>query len=34
MMIITHDMDFAKHVSDRIVSMNSGKLENGLIFEG
>ena len=34
MMIITHDMDFAKNVSDRIVSMNSGKLENGLIFEG
>lgn len=33
MMIITHDMDFAKNVSDRIVSMNSGKLENGLIFE-
>lgn len=34
MMIITHDMDFAKNVSDRIVSMNLGKLENGLIFEG
>ena len=34
MMIITHDMDFAKNVSDRIVSMNSGRLENGLIFEG
>ena len=33
MMIITHDMDFAKNVSDRIVSMNSGKIENRLIFE-
>lgn len=33
MMIITHDMDFAKNVSNRIVSMNSGKIENGLIFE-
>ena len=34
MMIITHDMEFAKNVSDRIVSMNSGKIENRLIFEG
>ena len=33
MMIITHDMDFAKNVSDRIVSMNEGKLQEGLIFE-
>lgn len=33
MMIITHDMNFAKNVSDRIVSMNSGKIENRLIFE-
>ncbi|OOM74259.1 glutamine transport ATP-binding protein GlnQ [Clostridium puniceum] len=33
MMIITHDMDFAKGVSDRIVSMNKGKLQDGLIFE-
>ena len=33
MMIITHDMDFAKKVADRIVSMNVGKLQEGLIFE-
>lgn len=33
MMIITHDMDFAKNVADRIVSMNAGKLQEGLIFE-
>ncbi len=33
MMIITHDMDFAKKVGDRIVSMNLGKLQDGLIFE-
>ena len=33
MMIITHDMDFAKSVADRIVSMNAGKLQDGLIFE-
>ena len=33
MMIITHDMDFAKKVADRIVSMNAGKLQEGLIFE-
>ena len=33
MMIITHDMDFAKNVADRIVSMNAGKLQDGLIFE-
>jgi len=33
MMIITHDMDFAKKVADRIVSMNAGKLQDGLIFE-
>lgn len=34
MMIISHDMDFAKKVADRIVSMNMGKLQEGLIFEG
>lgn len=33
MMIITHDINFAKNVSDRIVSMNSGVIEKGLIFE-
>ena len=33
MMIITHDMDFAKKVGDRIVSMNVGKLQDGLMFE-
>ncbi|SFC89447.1 amino acid ABC transporter ATP-binding protein [Clostridium uliginosum] len=33
MMIITHDMEFAKKVSDRIVSMSEGKLQKGLIFE-
>ncbi|MBE6063271.1 MAG: amino acid ABC transporter ATP-binding protein [Clostridium butyricum] len=33
MIIITHDMEFAKKVSHRIVSMNSGKIENRLIFE-
>ncbi|GKX67384.1 amino acid ABC transporter ATP-binding protein [Inconstantimicrobium mannanitabidum] len=33
MMIITHDMDFAKNVADRIVSMKEGKLQEGLIFE-
>ena len=33
MMIITHDINFAKNVSNRIVSMNSGRIENGLIFE-
>ena len=33
MMIITHDMNFAKNVSDRIVSMDLGKIENRLIFE-
>lgn len=32
-LIITHDMDFAKKVSDRIVSMDKGKLIEGLIFE-
>lgn len=32
MMIITHDMEFAKNVSDRIVSMNAGRIENRLIF--
>lgn len=33
MMIITHDMEFAKNVADRIVSMEAGKLQEGLIFE-
>lgn len=33
MMIITHDMDFAKKVADRIVSMKEGCLEDGIIFE-
>lgn len=33
MMIITHDMDFAKKVANRIVSMNNGKIQDGLIFE-
>lgn len=33
MMIITHDMDFAKKVSDRIVSMDAGMLQEGLMFE-
>ena len=33
MMIITHDMDFAKNVADRIVSMDAGRLQEGLIFE-
>ena len=31
--IITHDMDFAKKVAHRIVSMDKGKLIEGLIFE-
>lgn len=33
MMIITHDMEFAKNVADRIVSMEAGKLQDGLIFD-
>jgi len=33
MMIITHDMDFAKRVADRIVSMKEGQLQDGLIFK-
>ena len=33
MMIITHDIVFAKNVSNRIVSINYGKIENELIFE-
>lgn len=33
MMIITHDMSFAKKVADRIVSMNKGQLQEGIIFE-
>ena len=32
-LIITHDMDFAKKVAHRIVSMDKGKLIEGLIFE-
>lgn len=33
MMIITHDMNFAKKIADRIVSMNKGQLQEGIIFE-
>ena len=33
MMIITHDMDFAERVADRIVSMKEGQLQDGLIFK-
>lgn len=33
MMIITHDMKFAKMVADRIISMENGKVIDGLIFE-
>ena len=33
MLIITHDMDFAKKVADRIFSMDKGLLREGLIFE-
>lgn len=33
MMIITHDMEFAKKVADRIFSMDKGVLTEGLIFE-
>ena len=32
-LIITHDMDFAKAVSNRIFSMDKGKIVEGLIFE-
>lgn len=32
-LIITHDMTFAKNVSDRIYSMENGILKEGLIFE-
>ncbi|MDS0524594.1 amino acid ABC transporter ATP-binding protein [Clostridium sp. SHJSY1] len=32
-LIITHDMDFAKKVADRIFSMDKGLLKEGLIFE-
>lgn len=32
-LIITHDMEFAKKVADRILSMDKGKLIEGLIFE-
>ena len=32
-MIITHDMEFAKKVADRILSMDKGILSEGLIFE-
>ncbi|WP_244834985.1 amino acid ABC transporter ATP-binding protein [Clostridium sp. BJN0001] len=32
MMIITHDMDFAKKTADKIFSMKEGVLEEGLIF--
>lgn len=33
MMVITHDMNFAKKVADRIVSMNKGKIQEGMIFD-
>ena len=33
MLIITHDLSFAKAVADRIVSMKEGCLQNGMIFE-
>lgn len=33
MLIITHDMEFAKKAADKIYSMDSGKLVEGLIFE-
>ncbi|GAB6169767.1 amino acid ABC transporter ATP-binding protein [Clostridium carnis] len=33
MLIITHDMNFAKKVADKIYSMEKGKLLEGLIFE-
>lgn len=33
MLIITHDMGFAKEVADTIYSMNNGKLSDGIIFE-
>lgn len=33
MLIITHDMDFAKNTADRIFSMEKGILKEGLIFE-
>lgn len=33
MMIITHDMEFAKSVADRILSMDKGVIKDGLIFE-
>ena len=32
-LIITHDMNFAKSLADRIFSMNKGVLEEGLILE-
>lgn len=32
-LIITHDMNFAKSVADRIFSMKDGVLKEGLIFE-
>ena len=32
MLIITHDMDFAKNTADRIYSMENGQLKKGLIF--
>ena len=32
MLIITHDMDFAKMVADRIVSMDQGKIVEEHIY--
>lgn len=31
-LIITHDMEFAKKVADRIISMENGKLKDGLMY--
>ncbi len=31
-LIITHDMEFANNVSDRVFSMKNGKIQEGLIF--
>ena len=32
-LIITHDMEFAKNVGDRILSMDKGRLVEGIMFE-
>ncbi|WP_244833082.1 amino acid ABC transporter ATP-binding protein [Clostridium sp. BJN0001] len=33
MLIITHDMDFARNVADKIMSMDQGVLKEGIIFD-